>query len=146
MTENHKETLENSISEQLSNLMSNFTHNQVRFVVAMLENTSKKDAATAIGIQPDTVYRWPPEVDEAVELIRQNVLLGAKEMISKNVAKAALVKVAGLDDDDPRVRQAAATEILDRMMGKPTQKAEVSGADGGVIAISIIEPVRPDGE
>jgi hypothetical protein len=39
-----------------------------------------------------------------------------------------MVKVAGLDSDNEKIRQDAATEILDRQIGKPLQKSEVSGA------------------
>lgn len=144
MTENNSQTLENSTSERLTEIMAQLTHNQVRFVVAMLESTNKKEAAEAIGIQPDTTYRWPSVVDEAVELMRLNVAQGAKEMITKNVAKAALVKVAGLDDEDPRVRQAAATEVLDRALGKPTQKTEVTGADGEPLKVKQYVSFSPD--
>ena len=126
MTENNNKQQENYISERLSEILGGLNHNQHRFIVAMMDHPSKKEAAEAIGIVPQTAYRWPKEVEEAVELMRLNIAVGAREMLSKSVAKAALVKVAGLDDDDPKVRQAAATEVLDRILGRPLQKQDVS--------------------
>jgi CRP-like cAMP-binding protein len=65
--------------------------------------------------------------------------LRANMILDDAVIQAAEVKSAGLKDRDVRVRQAAATEILDRRVGKPTQKTELTGKDGGAIPIELFE-------
>ena len=118
--------------------------NQRRFVVAMQECANKKEAAELIGLEPNTVYRWPAFVDEAVELLSQNIKETAAEILARNLAKAALVKVGGLDEDDPRVRQSVATEILDRGLGKVPNKNEITGADGAPLVERVVINVMGD--
>lgn len=124
--ENHTQIAQKSISERLAEIWTQLSRNQRRFVVAAQEFAAKKEAAESIGLKADTVYRWPDIVDEAIELFSADVEAAALNIILTNVGKAAMVKVAGLDDDDTRLRQAAATEILDRVLGKPTQAQEIS--------------------
>ena len=45
------------------------------------------------------------------------------------------MKVSGLKDPNKRIKQSAATEILDRMLGKPMQRQEISGPKGEPIEI-----------
>jgi hypothetical protein len=46
------------------------------------------------------------------------------------------VKVKGLESKKPVIAQAAATEILDRLMGKPTQSSSVT-LSGGPLTINL---------
>lgn len=102
------------------------SRNQRRFVVAMQECATKKEAAEAIGLEPDTVYRWPGIVDEAINALSSDVEAAVWDILQSSAAKAAMVKVAGLDENDDRLRQAVASEILDRFLGKPTQRHEIT--------------------
>ncbi len=55
---------------------------------------------------------------------------------SDAAADAAYVKVSGLKDRDARVKQAAATEILDRTVGRPSDKLDItSGGDKIVVKL-----------
>lgn len=142
--ENHTEATEESISEQLKELWGQLTRNQRRFVAVAQDHTTKAAAAVAVGLEPDTVYRWPDIVNEAIDLFSADITIAALNIVLANAGKAAMVKVEALDDADVRVRQAAATEILDRALGKPKheQKAiEVIGVGGGPIGIEITEVV-----
>lgn len=91
----------------------------------MLEASNKKEAAESIEITPDTVYRWPPIVDEAVSLLGRDIRNAVVEIISSGAAKAALVKLAGLDSDSEQTRQGVASEILDRVLGKSISHMDV---------------------
>lgn len=128
---------EKSISEQLSDIFSKLTKDQLRFVVAMQEFPTKKEAAESIGIEPDTVYRYPKEVDEACKLMALNVVESAKTLRVRALAKAVAVKLSGLDSDDEKVRQAAASEIIEWELGKAKMPVEHSGEIDG--ALKIIE-------
>lgn len=128
---------EKSISEALEATLDKLTLDQVRFVVARQEFATDKDAAESIGLKPDTVYRWPDEVKDAVRLMALDGLVTARHIRRRNLAKAMLVKVAGLDSDDENLRQRVATEIVEWEMGKATNKTELTGAEGGPVEMSV---------
>ena len=129
---------EKSTSEaNFRRLWQQLTHNQRRFAVAMLDSPTKKDAAISCELEPNTVYKWNGAVDEVVEILLENAADSAFDILEGQVVKAAMVKVAGLDSTDEKMRQAGATEILDRVLGRATQKTEVSGPDGGPIETKI---------
>jgi len=123
--------------KQFADVWSQLTPPQRRFVVAMQEYPTKKEAAVALGISPNTVYNWPSVVDDAIVIATNNVALATLGIITANATKAAMVKVKGMDSYDEKIAQAAATEILDRNIGKPVQRQELSGADGNALTIVI---------
>lgn len=129
---------EKSISEQFAALWSELDHNQRRFVVAMLESKSKKEAAESIGIKPDTVYRWNGIVDEAVSIAQADIQAAALGILAAAGSKAAAIKTAGLDSDNEKLRQDVASEVLDRNLGKPKQRQEITGADGKDVVIKVV--------
>jgi len=119
---------EKSISEaDFRRLWSGLLHNQQRYAIAMLKSSSKKNAALSIGIEPDTVYRWPIEVEQCIEYMMLDAASAAKTILEEDAPKAAMTKVHGLDSPDERIKQDSASEILDRVIGKPTQRQEVGG-------------------
>ncbi len=118
-------------SAQLVEVLSQLSTEQIRFVIARQECETDKDAAIAVGIKPNTVYHWPPTIREAVRLVAMDHVATALHLRKRNLAKAMSVKVAGLDDKDAKVRQAAATEIIEWELGTATQKLEHTGEAGG---------------
>lgn len=131
-------TQEKSSSDELVQVVARLSTDQIRFVVARQEFSTDKEAAEEIGIKPDTVYQWKHKghpIDEAVRLMALDGIIIAKELRRRNLAKAMAVKVAGLDVDDDKLRQAIATEIIEWEMGKAAQRQEVSGPGGGPVAV-----------
>lgn len=126
---------EKSTSDTFQELWQRLDHNQQRFAVAMLTSATKKEAAESIGLQPNTIYKWNGDIDTAVEFMRNHATIAALGIVQANATKAAMVKAAGLDSADEKIRQDVATEILDRNLGKPKQRQEVTGADGGPVRI-----------
>ena len=116
---------EASTQEQLRAALSELTVDQLRWVVARVECSTDKEAAGRIGVNPATVYRWPAAVRNVTRLLAMEGVLTARQLLRRYVAKAALVLVATLDDDDPRVRLRAAREILNRELGRPKQTVDV---------------------
>lgn len=55
----------------------------------------------------------------------------------KHTDAALKVLRAALDDEDARVRVAAANALLDRAWGRPAQAVEHSGPDGEPLSVSI---------
>jgi len=120
----------------------------IRFVVARHEYPTDKEAAEAIGINPNTVYQWKSRynkpIDEAIRLMALDGIVVAKELRRRNLAKAMAVKVAGLDIGDDSLRQRVATEIIEWEMGKATQRQEVTGEDGGDLVVRFVGNIQPD--
>jgi hypothetical protein len=117
---------EKSTSSELTDIMNRLTINQRRFVVACMDYPNKNDAAKAIGIQPNTVYKWPEEVDRAIHLLSLDMVSGAKALRLQALAKAMMVKVKGLDSGDERIRQSSATELIEWELGKAQQHTDVT--------------------
>ena len=113
--------------EELEQALKRLTTDQIRFVVARQEFSTDKEAAEAIGIKPDTVYQWTHRdvpIGVAVRLMALDCVVVASTLRRRHLAKAMAVKVAGLDEEKPEVRQKVATEIIEWEMGKPTQRTE----------------------
>jgi len=133
-----QENTEKSISEQLSAVLAQLSTDQIRFVVARQQYATDKEAAEKVGIKPDTVYRWPDAVKEAVQLMAADGLIVAQEVRRRNIAKAMMVKVDGLDSKDERLKQNVATEIIEWEMGKAIQPVD------GAILLQYGGNVDPD--
>jgi len=84
------------------------------------------------------------KLNEIARQIRVDTNFQAKRILKEAVAEAARIKTNALKHRDERIKQAAATEILDRELGKPTQRQELSGVD--VQTINVIIKQRPDGD
>jgi len=133
------ETLDSPNSERLEAVLAGLTTDQVRFVVARQYCQTDKEAAQETGIAAATAYSWPnkDDVNEAVRLMAYDGLVVAQHIRRRAVAKAMAVKVRGLDSDDEKVRQSAATEIIEWEMGKAHQFQEISGPAGGQVEVHI---------
>lgn len=121
------------------------TDSQWRFITAMIENPqfSKADGARHVGLKPNTVYTWGDHVDEALELARGDIQQAALQARKAVLLKAIRVKSRGLDSKDERVRQSVATEIIEWELGKPTQRSEHSGPDGGALTVRVVYDDAP---
>lgn len=133
-----QEKHEKSISDDLAEAMACLSPNQLRYAVARLDYKTKGEAAEAIGLKPDTVYRWNGDVERAVMLMERDRREAALQIAKKNLVKAVMVKVHGLDSDDEDVRQKVATELIEMEFGKPKQRSEVTGDSGGPVLIRVI--------
>ena len=108
-----------------SDVFNQLSKDQLRFVVAMQECTSKKEAAEKIKLNPNSVYNWPGVVDEAIKLMALDITESARVMRKKALAKAIAVQTALLESDDEKVRLSASKEIIDAELGKAVQPIDV---------------------
>lgn len=119
-------------SDRLAEIMRLLSVQQIRFVIARQECKSDKEAAELIGTTPTAVKSWDnkPLIDEAVRLMIYDGVITARELRRRNLAKAMAIKVSGLDiEDDERLRQNVATEIIEGELGKPKQQTDIT-SDG----------------
>ena len=137
MTE-QQEKKEKSTSERLSAILPLLTKDQLRFVVACMDYPTKKEAAEAIGMKSNTVYKWNGLVDEAIDLMSLETVEAARAMNKQAIPKAMMTKIAGLDSDNEIIRQKCATELIEWIIGKASQSLEHTGSDGGEIIFRVI--------
>ena len=102
---------------------------KLSYVLERAEVNSATEACKNAGISRPLYYKWGKEERDyldgiALELKRETGLR-AKLILSGATKEAAEVKVKGLTNRDERIKQGAATEILDRMLGKPVQKQAI---------------------
>lgn len=131
---------EENQSSDLALVLEKLTPDQIRFVVARLDYDTDKEAAESLGIPANRVYQWKSRkipIDDAVRLMTLDGLITALHVRKRNLAKAMLIKVSGLESDDERLRQSVATEIIEWETGKATQRQEHSGPDGGDIGVKL---------
>ena len=81
-------------------------------------------------------------IDRAIELLGDDGVIMADEILQDAVIEAAEVKVGGLRSRDERIRQGASSDILDRKVGKPLQKQE--SKHDGEVTIRVV--YGPDGK
>lgn len=131
MEQTNQEKSTSEITDRIfAEMWGNLNTNQRRFAIAMMESKTQKEAAELVGMKPNTVYKWGDEVNRVVDFMRANIEVSAMGIILNVASKAAAVKSSGLDSDNEGIRQGVASEILDRVMGKPKQRSELTGADG----------------
>jgi len=138
--QNIEDTLRNVKSEQLSEILRRLSKDQLRFVIAMQEYRSKKEAAEALELNLGTVYNWAKIVDEATKLLQLDILESASQMRKSALLRAMMIKMGGLDSDDEKVRQGVATEIIEGEMGKATQRQEVDSKITEDVKITVYMP------
>jgi len=117
--------------------LNGFSIEQRKWLIARLLSTSDAAAARAIGIHPSTVCRWEnkAELDGAIAELLEDPRNQAMAIFLDALPKAARIKVAGLNSRKEQIQQAAANDIVDRAMGKPMQKQEITGPDGGAVVV-----------
>jgi len=102
---------------------------------------SDAEAIRKSGISRSTFYSWSKEerarLNGYAQELRRRRKLVAELYLQEAVEEAAKVKVAGLKSRKEHIRQAVATEILDRTVGKPAQP--ITGEGGGAILIRVDE-------
>lgn len=124
-----------------TNTLPNFTRIQWRFIAARLKTRTDKEAAESIGIRPKIPTQWSnkPEINAYLLKVQQDAAKKAEQLLEAHLFEAAMVKVSALQSEDEKIRQSAATEILDRNLGKPKQRQELSGPKGSPIEITGID-------
>jgi len=142
------ESIPNPTSDRLEEVLHQLTADQKRFIVARQSHTSDRSAAESIDISPNTVKNWKVKgapIDEAVDLMAHDGVVVALHVRRENLAKAMLVKVAGLDSEDERMRQNVATEVIEWELGKATQPTKLGGTgEDGAFIVRVVGGINPE--
>jgi hypothetical protein len=120
--------------DDLHTVLSQLQDNRLDYVRARSLVNSDAQAIKDAGIPRATFYRWSAEerekLNEMAQQLKRATVARAIMALQAAAEEAAQVKIAGLKSRDERLKQSAATEILDRNIGKPSQSIKLGG-DGG---------------
>ncbi len=119
--------------DNFSQLWASLGTSQQKYAIARLHTGTDTEAAQEAGVKYDTVTHWKNkrDVDQVVRMMIANARDTAMGILETGLVEAAIVKLTGMrETSDKRLAQEAASEIMDRVIGKPTQR---------------IAPVMPDG-
>lgn len=135
-----QESVKKSTSERLAEILPQLSKDQLRYIVAFQDYPSKKEACESIGLKTNTVYKWPDVVDEAARLMAIESASSAVVIRQRNLVKAMMVKVAGLDSEDESIRQKSATELIEWELGKAGNKLDVTSGGKEIKGYAIVSP------
>ena len=128
--------------------LDQLTDDRLDYVIARSKAKTDADGYRNAGIPKGSFYTWAAEEREMLNALAQRVkresALRALMLIQDAAEEAAMVKVEGLRSRKEHIKQATASEILDRIIGKSatktqgkrrgyTERHEHTGADGGPI-------------
>jgi len=114
---------------------------QFDYVMERSSNPSIENSLKQVGRSKGWFYGLPKERQELLETLANELhfqaKLKAQSILEQAIEKAAEVKVSGLVSRNENIKQSSASEILDRNLGKATQKTEIAGTDGNALKILV---------
>lgn len=117
--------------------LNQLTDLRLDYVMARSRVNSDAQGIRESGVNKTTFYSWGEEernrLNDIAQRLKRDTALKALTIIQNAAEEAAKVKVAGLKSRDERVKQGVATEILDRGVGKVTDKVDVTSAGEKII-------------
>jgi hypothetical protein len=120
----------------LDKVFESLDERETAYVLARSESVSNSEALRKCGFSQGWLSkRDVDDLNKRADELRKNKAIRAAMILSEAVEEAAKVKVAGLKVRDERIKQAVATELLERELGKVPQRTELTGADGGAIEV-----------
>ena len=123
--------------DDLRTLLDNLEPDRMAYVLERSQSKTDAEAFRGAGVSKATFYRWEDreQLNALAQRVKREFKLRALRHLEDAAERAAEVKVRGLDSRKESIAQATATEILDRIIGKPTQPQEHTGKDGGPISV-----------
>ena len=126
--------------DNLQDILEKLSDREIDFVFARSNAKTDTNAREDAGISNGLWYSWTEErrqyLIEVANQLRVNTKFKAQRIIQEAVEEAARIKVDGMKSRKENIAQAASTEILDRGLGKPTQRQELTGANGGAVEVN----------
>jgi len=104
------------------------TDRERAYVVARARVLDVAEAVGLAGISRTTYYKWSKKrrayLDGLARDYKCNAAARAIEILEENAEEAARVKTKGLKSRRENIQQAAASDILDRILGKAMQRVK----------------------
>ena len=128
---------------------------EMAYVQARAGAFSDAEALRECGVPCSTFYDWPKERREYMRNLalerKRDIATQALQVLEENAVAAAQMKAKGLKSRKETVAQAAASDILDRVLGKATLRVKQDVKVDAVIELGWpdeggIAPVTQDPE
>ncbi len=111
--------------------------NRLAYVVARSKVNSDRQGYLDAGIAKASFYTWSTEerkkLNDIAQRLKRETATRALMILQDAAEQAAIVKTKGLENRDERIKQAAATEILDRTIGKTKDRIDVTSGGEKII-------------
>jgi len=100
-----------------------------RYILARVDAKTNVQALRECGLSQSWLTKTGVDRLNAIaDKLRNDISGRAIVLLEGALPEAVMVLIDGLYSDDERIKQSAAKDILDRVMGRATQKTEVTGA------------------
>lgn len=113
------------------------------YVLERSKVNTDKAGYTNAGFSRGTFYNWSSEerqyLNNLAGRIRTEVALQIMMRLQEAGLDAVEVKISGLGARNENIKQRTSTEILEWLIGKPTQKVDQNTSQSGEVTIRIIE-------
>jgi len=131
--------------DDLQTIINQLENDQyIDYVMARSETVRDAEAYRNAGIAKSVFYGWDKEtrdrLNELARRLKVDTGLKAKLILAGATELAAEIKVKALQSRKENIQQAASTEILDRMLGKPKQAVDVTS--GGEKLTDVIRIIK----
>jgi len=114
---------------------------RLAYVMARSRVNSDAQGYRDAGISKASFYLWSSEerekLNDIAQKLKRETAIRAQMVLQDAAEQAAKVKVDGLKARDERVKQAASSDILDRVIGKPTASVELTGKGGDALKVLV---------
>ena len=129
----------------MNNLRTELDHLEdarLEYVMARSKVNSDAQAIRQSGVPKATFYSWSKEerdnLNELAQKIKRNITLRMIAKLEEAGEDAVDALLTTLKSRNESVKQKAAVEVMDRILGKPTQSVKTDLTSGGeVIRITI---------
>ena len=107
--------------------------NQREYVFARSKTKTDRAAYVEAGVSKAAFYLWGEKqrnyLNDIASRLHSERKYKAEQILEESIEEATMIKIAGLKSRDEKIRQNVSTEILDRVIGKPSQpvSAEFNG-------------------
>jgi len=121
--------------------------NRLAYVLARSKTTSTKKACADADISTSTFYSWEDraQLEELANLMKVDRAVEVEMRLREALPEAVQVVIDGLTERRYSTQFKSAVEILDRTMGKPTQKIDQRTEHSGKIDV-VVEWDDDDGQ
>ena len=125
--------------DDLRTILDQLEDAKLDYVYERSKTKSDAQAIREADIPRSTFYKWKDreKLNELAQELKRRRKMLAELIIEEAAELAARVKVEGLESRKEHIKQDAASEILDRTIGKPSQQLEHTGKDGQEIIINL---------
>jgi transposase-like protein len=134
----------NNNSVESGNIWKGLNERQIEAISFKLLNpkATYAEISKELDIPEQTLANW--RLCQLAERVKQNKLQATIDFMERLSIKAARVLEDQLDNEDERVRQTAAKDILDRFMGKPKQSVDNNLSGGIEVVQKLYVSISPD--